>query len=116
MGIEPGVEERLARIGEVTDNGLRYFATAYLKTNPGEEHTIPERDLLTAHMPQLANVIALLEGDDLDDRAMLSTPHSVGITPPPYLTSTPRGTRTLPPSERPAAPYRPEPGSDSPPV
>jgi hypothetical protein len=75
--MEPTVEERLARIREVTDRGLRYYATAYLNTDVGEEHMIAERDLLMAYMNQLANVVALLEGDDLSDRAMLGVRQDV---------------------------------------
>lgn len=77
MDMEPTAEERLARIREVTDRGLRYYATAYLNTDVGEEHMIAERDLLMAHMRQLANVVALLEGSDLSDRAMLGVRHDV---------------------------------------
>jgi hypothetical protein len=70
--MEPTGEERLARIREVTDSGLHYLATAYLNTDIGEEHVIAERDLLMTYMTQVANVVALLEGSDLGDRAMLS--------------------------------------------
>lgn len=55
--MDPTVGERLARIREVTDKGLRYYATAYLNTGVGEGHMILERDLLMAHMTQLANVM-----------------------------------------------------------
>ncbi len=71
--MRPSDQERLERIREVTDNGLRYFATAHLKTDADEEHTIAERDLLMAYMMQLANVMALLEGEELDDRSVLGT-------------------------------------------
>ena len=77
MEMEPTTEERLDRIREVTEHGLRYYATAYLKTPGDEAHTISERDLLMAHMTQLANVLALLDGDDLGDRSMLAARHEV---------------------------------------
>jgi len=77
VDMEPTVKERLARIREVTDGGLRYYATAYLNTDVGEEHLIAERDLLMAYMNQLANVVALLEGNDLSDRAMLGVRQDV---------------------------------------
>ena len=75
--MSPTAEDRLARIREVSDRGLHYYATAYLRTDPGEEHVIAERDLLMAYMRQLANVVALLEGDDLSDRAMMNRRHEV---------------------------------------
>ena len=58
----------MARIREVTDLALRYHATAHLRT---EHHEIAERDLLISYMRGSANVMALLENDDLGDRAML---------------------------------------------
>ena len=70
--MEPTVEERLARIREVAHRGLRYYATAYLNTDVAEEHVIAKRDLLIAYMRELANVMALLEGNELDDRAVLA--------------------------------------------
>jgi hypothetical protein len=77
MEMEPTAEERLARIREVADRGLRYYATAYLKTDAAEEHVIAERELLMAYMTELANVMALLEGTDLADRAILRVRHGV---------------------------------------
>jgi hypothetical protein len=75
--MEPTIEERLARIREVTHNALRYYATGYLNTDAAEQHVIAERDLLKAYMTDLANIVALLEGDELDDRAMLATRREV---------------------------------------
>lgn len=75
--VEPTVEERLARIREVAHRSLRYYATAYLNTDVAEEHVIAERDLLMAYMTDLANVMALLDGNELDDRAMLAARHEV---------------------------------------
>jgi hypothetical protein len=75
--MEPSVEERLVRIREVAHRGLRYYATAYLNTDVAKEHMIAERDLLMAYMTELANVMALLEGDALDDRAMIATRNEV---------------------------------------
>lgn len=75
--MEPTVEERLARIREVAHRSLRYYATAYLKTDVAEEDVIAERDFLRACMTDLANVMALLEGDELDDKAMIGARHEV---------------------------------------
>lgn len=67
----PSAEQRLARIQEVTDGALRYFLTAYLRTDEAEERTSNQRDTLMAYAMQAANVQALLEGEDLDDRSMM---------------------------------------------
>lgn len=75
--MEPTVEERLGRIREVADRGLRYYATAYLNTDDAEMHTIAERNLLRAYMTELSNVMAILEGEDIGDRAMLAMRHGV---------------------------------------
>jgi len=75
--MNPTVEERLGRIREVAHRSLRYYATAYLKTDVAEEHVIAERDLLMAYMTDLANVMALLEGDELDDKAMMAARREV---------------------------------------
>jgi hypothetical protein len=75
--MEPTDEQRLARVREVAHRSLRYYATAYLNTDVAEEHVIAERDLLMAYMTDLANVMALLEGDELDDRAMMAARHDV---------------------------------------
>ena len=75
--VEPTVEERLARIREVAHRSLRYYATAFLNTDVAEEHVIAERDLLMAYMTDLANVMALLDDNELDDRAMLAARHEV---------------------------------------
>ena len=77
MPMEPTTTERLVRIREVADRGLRYYATAYLNTSPAEEHTIPERELLMAYMVHVANVVALLENDDLSDRGMMDARHLI---------------------------------------
>ena len=69
--MHPTADERLARIREVADRALRYYATGYLNTDAAEEHVIAERDLLMAYMRQLTGVMVLLDGDELDDRAML---------------------------------------------
>jgi hypothetical protein len=69
--MEPTAKERLARIREVTDEGLHYFATAYLKTNVAEAHRITQRDLLMAYMTEYANIVALLDDVDLGERAMM---------------------------------------------
>jgi hypothetical protein len=70
-------EQCLEKIQQVTDGALRYYLTAYLRTDEEEEHTIKERDLLMAYAMQAANVQALLEGDDLGDRSMLRDRHEV---------------------------------------
>jgi hypothetical protein len=44
---------------------MRYYATAYLREDEGN------RQLMSAYMAITANVIALIEGDRLDDRGML---------------------------------------------
>ena len=75
--MKPTAEERLARIREVSDRALQYFATAYLNTDPAEQHVIAERDLLKAYMTEVANVITLLDEDALDDRSMMSARHAV---------------------------------------
>jgi hypothetical protein len=75
--MRPSAEQRLARIQEVTDGALRYYLTAYLRTDEAEEHTMKERDLLMVYAMQAANVQALLEGDDLLDRSMLRDRHEV---------------------------------------
>ena len=75
--MEPTVEERLGRIREVADRGLRYYATAHLNTDVAERHTIAEGDLLRAYMTELSNVMAILEGEDIGDRAMLAMRHGV---------------------------------------
>lgn len=75
--MEPNAEQRLARIHEVTDGALRYYLTAYNRTDEAEEHSIKTRELLMGNARQAANVMALLEGEDLSDRAMLSERHEV---------------------------------------
>ena len=75
--MSPTADERLTRIRYVLHRGMRYYATAYLKTSPQEEHVIAERDLLQSHMLDYATVMALLEGDELDDRSMMETRHHV---------------------------------------
>jgi hypothetical protein len=44
---------------------MRYYATAYLREDEGN------RQLMSAYMAIIANVIALVEGDRLDDLGML---------------------------------------------
>ena len=56
--MEPTEEQRLAHIREVAHRSLRYYATAYLNTDVGEQHVIADRDLLMAYTRDLANVIA----------------------------------------------------------
>jgi hypothetical protein len=67
----PTQDERLARIREVVDNGLRYYATAYLRTDEAAEHVVKDRTSLMGEMIQLANLAWLLDRDELDDRSML---------------------------------------------
>jgi hypothetical protein len=74
----PSEEQRLARIREVNQGALRYYLTAYLRTDEEEEHTVNQRDMLMAYATQAANVQALLDGDDLDDRSMMLERHEVG--------------------------------------
>jgi hypothetical protein len=73
----PSEEQRLARIREVNQGALRYYLTAYLRTDEEEEHTVNQRDMLMAYATQAANVQALLDGDDLDDRSMMLERHEV---------------------------------------
>jgi hypothetical protein len=73
----PEPEERLERIREVLHNGLRYYGTAFLNTPADERHVIAERDLLRSHMSHYATVMALVDGDALDDRSMMATRHEV---------------------------------------
>jgi hypothetical protein len=51
--------------------------TAYLRTSEEEEHVVKQRELLMAYAVQAANVMALVEGDDLDDRSMMRDRHEV---------------------------------------
>ena len=101
VDMEPTVEERLARIREVTDRGSPLLRHRVSEHGRRRSHTIAERDLLMAYMNQLANVVALLEGDDLSDRAMLGVRQDVvsrhveaaGIdpwVPPPRQARSPR--------------------------
>jgi hypothetical protein len=75
--MEPTTEQRLQRMREVLDGGMRYYATAYLNTPAEREHLIPERDLLRSHMRHYAAVMASLEGDAPDDRSMMRIRHQI---------------------------------------
>lgn len=73
----PSDEDRLNRIRAVIDRALRYYATAYLATDKEQEHIVPDRTLLHSKLLELANVMALLDGDELDDRSMMKDRHSI---------------------------------------
>ena len=75
--MSPTRDERLRRIREVLDRGLRYYATAYDRTPLETTHTMAERDLLRAYITHYATVFALLEGEDLDDRSIMEGRHRI---------------------------------------
>jgi hypothetical protein len=63
----PTDRERLRAVLAHADQTVRYYATAYLREDEGD------RQLMSAYMAIAANVIALIEGDRLDDRGMLES-------------------------------------------
>jgi hypothetical protein len=73
----PSDRERLDRITEVADRGMRYYTTAFLRRTDADERLIPDTELLRGCFMQLANFIALLEQEELDDRSLLAARHEV---------------------------------------
>ena len=67
----PSDHERLARIQEVAEHGMRYYTTAFLKRGETPGQSITDKDLLRACFMQLANILTLLEQEEIDDRSML---------------------------------------------
>jgi hypothetical protein len=61
----PSDNERLEAIRAHADGTMRYYATAFLR------ETDENRDLMQAYMGITANILALLDGDALDDRSMM---------------------------------------------
>jgi hypothetical protein len=64
-GVPPSDNERLEAIRAHADGTMRYYATAFLR------ETDENRDLMQAYMGITANILALLDGDALDDRSMM---------------------------------------------
>jgi hypothetical protein len=64
-GVLPSDKERLEAVRAHADGTMRYYATAFLR------ETDENRDLMQAYMGITANILALLDGDALDDRSMM---------------------------------------------
>ena len=64
-GVPPSDNDRLEAIRAHADQAMRYYATAFLR------ETDENRDLMQAYMGITANILALLDGDALDDRSMM---------------------------------------------
>jgi hypothetical protein len=64
-GVPPSDNERLEAVRAHADGTMRYYATAFLR------ETDENRDLMQAYMGITANILALLDGDALDDRSMM---------------------------------------------
>jgi hypothetical protein len=64
-GVPPSDNDRLKAIRAHADWTMRYYATALLR------ETDEDRDLMQAYMGITANILALLDGDALDDRSMM---------------------------------------------
>jgi hypothetical protein len=65
-GAPPSDEDRLKAIHAHADVSMRYYATAFLR------ETEENRELMQACMAITANILALLDGDTLDDRSMMT--------------------------------------------
>ena len=63
----PTDRERLSAVRAHADQTMRYYATAYRREDDGN------RQLMNVYVAIMANVIALIEGDRLDDRGMLES-------------------------------------------
>jgi hypothetical protein len=64
-GVPPSDNDRLKAIRAHAEWTMRYYATAFLR------ETDEDRDLMQAYMGITANILALLDGDALDDRSMM---------------------------------------------
>src|SRR4029450_8392326 len=64
-GVPPSDNERLEAVRAHADGTMRYYARAFLR------ETDENRDLMQAYMGITANILALLDGDALDDRSMM---------------------------------------------
>lgn len=64
-GVPPSDNDRLEAIRAHADQAMRHYATAFLR------ETDENRDLMQAYMGITANILALLDGDALDDRSMM---------------------------------------------
>jgi hypothetical protein len=65
-GVPPSANDRLKAIRAHADQAMRYYATAFLR------ETDENRDLMQAYMGITANLLALLDGDALDDHSMMT--------------------------------------------
>jgi hypothetical protein len=64
-GVPPSDNDRLEAIRAHADWSMRYYATAFLS------ETDENRDLMQVYIGITANILALLDGDALDDRSMM---------------------------------------------
>jgi hypothetical protein len=64
-GASPSDNDRLIAIRAHADQAMRYYAMAFLR------ETDENRDLMQAYMGITANILALLDGNALDDRSMM---------------------------------------------
>jgi hypothetical protein len=64
--VPPSDIDRLKAIRAHADVSMRYYATAFLR------ETEENRELMQAYMAITANILALLDGDTLDDRSMMT--------------------------------------------
>ena len=65
-GQPPSDDDRLTAIRAHADQMMRYYSTAFLRESD------ENRDLMSAYMSITANFLALLDGDTLDDRGMMT--------------------------------------------